>query len=394
MHLRPAARQEARQVAQEPAQGLVRERHRRHDQRRLRGDVPSQAAAAVDPGDARLRLHADVSVPRAVGADAHASDRHRAVHVRRREAERVRSSSCKNPHYWKKGLPYLDGIEYTIIKNRATAVLAFVAGKVDVTFPTEMTTGARGRHQEAGSDGDLRDRADQRQHQSHRQPRQAAVRQSRSAQGDGDVARPQGLHRPDPAGPGRRRAARCCRRRKACGACRPRCSRPSPATATSTRIARRRAAIMKKLGYGPDKPLKIKVSTRNLATYRDPAVVLIDQFKSHLDRRRTGAGRIELLVRQGRARRLRGRPQPDRQRHRRSRPVVLRELRLRLAAQLHALLQQGPAEAVRPAVAGNRPRQAQEAGVGDRQEDPGGRGAADPVPRPRPAPAGSPTSRT
>src|SRR6185312_6720062 len=38
-------------------------------------------------------------------------------------------------------------------------------------------------------------------------------------------------------------------------------------------------AIMKKLGYGPDKPLKIKVSTRNLATYRDPAVVLIDQLK-------------------------------------------------------------------------------------------------------------------
>src|SRR5665213_3170687 len=31
----------------------------------------------------------------------------------------------RNPDYWKKGLPYLDGIEYTIIKNRATAVLAF-----------------------------------------------------------------------------------------------------------------------------------------------------------------------------------------------------------------------------------------------------------------------------
>ena len=45
----------------------------------------------------------------------------------------------KNPNYWKKGLPYLDGIEYSIIQNRATAVLAFVAGKVDVTFPTEMT---------------------------------------------------------------------------------------------------------------------------------------------------------------------------------------------------------------------------------------------------------------
>ena len=46
---------------------------------------------------------------------------------------------AKNPDYWKKGLPYLDCIEYTIISNRATAVLAFVAGKVDMTFPTEMT---------------------------------------------------------------------------------------------------------------------------------------------------------------------------------------------------------------------------------------------------------------
>jgi peptide/nickel transport system substrate-binding protein len=39
-------------------------------------------------------------------------------------------------------------------------------------------------------------------------------------------------------------------------------------------------AIMTKLGYSADKPLKIKVSTRNLATYRDPAAVLIDQLKS------------------------------------------------------------------------------------------------------------------
>src|SRR6266852_9224347 len=45
----------------------------------------------------------------------------------------------RNPDYWKKGLPYLDGIEFPIIPNRSTAVLAFVAGKVDMTFPTEMT---------------------------------------------------------------------------------------------------------------------------------------------------------------------------------------------------------------------------------------------------------------
>jgi hypothetical protein len=38
-------------------------------------------------------------------------------------------------------------------------------------------------------------------------------------------------------------------------------------------------SIMEKLGYGPNKPLKVTVSTRNLAPYRDPAVILIDQLK-------------------------------------------------------------------------------------------------------------------
>src|SRR5207302_7938601 len=40
----------------------------------------------------------------------------------------------RNPDYWKSGRPYLDGIEYTIIKNLSTAVLTFVSGKLDVTF--------------------------------------------------------------------------------------------------------------------------------------------------------------------------------------------------------------------------------------------------------------------
>src|ERR1700739_3393170 len=41
----------------------------------------------------------------------------------------------KNPDYWKKGRPYLDGIEYTIIRNPSTGILAFVADKVDMTSP-------------------------------------------------------------------------------------------------------------------------------------------------------------------------------------------------------------------------------------------------------------------
>ena len=37
--------------------------------------------------------------------------------------------------------------------------------------------------------------------------------------------------------------------------------------------------LLEKLGYGPDHRLKIKVSTRDIPPYRDPAVILIDQLK-------------------------------------------------------------------------------------------------------------------
>ena len=36
---------------------------------------------------------------------------------------------ARNPDYWNEGRPYLDGIEYTIIRNLSTAVLAFIGGK-------------------------------------------------------------------------------------------------------------------------------------------------------------------------------------------------------------------------------------------------------------------------
>jgi len=48
-------------------------------------------------------------------------------------------------------------------------------------------------------------------------------------------------------------------------------------------VAKNRAearGMMEKLGYGPDKRLKLTVSTRNIAPYRDPAVILIDQLFS------------------------------------------------------------------------------------------------------------------
>ena len=37
--------------------------------------------------------------------------------------------------------------------------------------------------------------------------------------------------------------------------------------------------IMEKLGYGPDRRLKVKVSVRDLPFFRDPSVIMIDQLK-------------------------------------------------------------------------------------------------------------------
>src|SRR5438045_8233149 len=45
----------------------------------------------------------------------------------------------RNPDYWKPGRPYLDGIEYTIVRDPSTATLAFIAAKFDMTFPYELT---------------------------------------------------------------------------------------------------------------------------------------------------------------------------------------------------------------------------------------------------------------
>src|SRR6202022_2350728 len=46
---------------------------------------------------------------------------------------------ARNPDYWKPDRPYLDAIEYTIIPNRSTPILGFVAGKFDMTFPHEVS---------------------------------------------------------------------------------------------------------------------------------------------------------------------------------------------------------------------------------------------------------------
>ena len=83
----------------------------------------------------------------------------------------------RNPDYWKKGRPYLDGIEYTIIKNVSTGILAFVAGKFDMTSPYFLQVPMLKGRQEPSAGRDLRAGTVERQSQRDDEPRGAALRQ-------------------------------------------------------------------------------------------------------------------------------------------------------------------------------------------------------------------------
>ena len=185
----------------------------------------------------------------------------------------------KNTDYWKNGLPYLDGIEYTIIKNRATAVLAFVAGKVDVTFPTEMTAALEAdiKKQDPTAICELKpinvstnlivnldsppfNNAELRKAMALSFDRKALI--DIILQGHGDIG---GSLLPPPEG---------------VWGMPPNILKTIPGYGDVAKDREQARAIMTKLGYSASNPLKIKVATRNLATYRDPAAVLIDQFKT------------------------------------------------------------------------------------------------------------------
>ena len=185
----------------------------------------------------------------------------------------------KNPDYWKKGLPYLDGIEFTIIKNRATAVLAFVAGKVDMTFPTEMTAALVKdiKSQDPTAICEIKpinvstnliiNRENPPFNNLELRKAMALALDRKSfidiiLQGQGDQG---GALLPPPDG---------------VWGLPPNMLKTIPGYGDVKKDREQARAIMTKLGYSADKPLKIKVSTRNLATYRDPAVVLIDQLKT------------------------------------------------------------------------------------------------------------------
>ncbi len=185
----------------------------------------------------------------------------------------------RNPDYWKPGRPYLDAIEYTIIPNRATSILAFVSGQVDMTFTAEVTPAllkdikaqkpaAVCEMQPTDTQNNLLVNRDKPPFDNMRIRRAMVLSLDRQAfvdilgQGTDKIG---ATMLPPPDGVWGMPEAML---------------QAIPGYAPDVEKSRAEGqAIMRELGYGPDKPLRIKVSTRNLAQYRDAAVLLIDQLK-------------------------------------------------------------------------------------------------------------------
>jgi peptide/nickel transport system substrate-binding protein len=186
----------------------------------------------------------------------------------------------RNPDYWKPGRPYLDGIEYTIIRSPATAVLAFVSGNVDMTFPNQLTMpllkevrsqmpramcevtpdGGLNRHLIINREKPPFDNPDLRRAMALAIDRKAFV--DILTEGQGDIG---GVLQPPPGG---------------LWGMPPERLRELPGYDPDVQKSRAQARqIMEKLGYGVDNRLKVKLSTRDIPPYRDPAVLLTDQLK-------------------------------------------------------------------------------------------------------------------
>ena len=192
--------------------------------------------------------------------------------------ERIRVT--RNPDYWKPGRPYLDGVEYTIIRNMSTATLAFVSGQLDMTWPyslsvpllrdvksqmpqamCELTSfGGVNTHLLVNRAKPPFDNPELRRAMALSLDRKAFI--DILSEGQGGIG---GVLQPPPFG---------------LWGMPPDMLKDMPGYDPDVQKNRAQARqIMEKLGYGPDNRLKIKVLTRDLPTFRDPAVILIDQLK-------------------------------------------------------------------------------------------------------------------
>ena len=198
------------------------------------------------------------------------------VELKRGESAKL----VRNPDYWKKGRPYLDGIEWRVIENRSTRILAFVAGEFDMTFPADVTIplikDVTSQAPKAICEvvpryvaTNLIVNRDVAPFSDPKIRKAMALALDRKAfidilsAGKADIG---GVMLPLPEG---------------AWGMPPDLLRTLPGYSADVEKSRAEGrALMEELGYSSTKPLKVKISTRNIPTYRDPAAILIDQLKS------------------------------------------------------------------------------------------------------------------
>ena len=186
---------------------------------------------------------------------------------------------ARNPEYWKNDRPYIDGIEYTIVPNRSTAVLGFIAGKFDMTWPYNITIPLLKDLQSqapqaicelrtTNSRGTLIFNRDIAPFDNPDVRRAMALALDRKGYIDiltEGQAKIGGVMMPPPEG---------------IWGMPPDILKTLPGYDPDVRKNRAEARmIMQKLGYGPDRRINVKFATRNIAIYRDAAVILSDQLR-------------------------------------------------------------------------------------------------------------------
>jgi ABC-type transport system substrate-binding protein len=185
----------------------------------------------------------------------------------------------RNPDYWRKGKPHLDAIEMRIIESRSTRILGFVSGEFDMTFVNDITIPLLKdmRAQAPNAICQIRssnvstnlivnsaappfDNLRIRKAMAMAIDRKAFIdilNEGKAVMGGAMLPAPEGLWAMPP-------------------------DDLAQLPGYGADVANNRAdaqKIMTGLGYGPSNPLKVKVSVRNIAIYRDPGVILIDQLK-------------------------------------------------------------------------------------------------------------------
>ena len=186
----------------------------------------------------------------------------------------------RNPDYWKPGKPYLDAIEYTIIPNRSTMVLAMAAGKFDLSFTSDLTPELTKSLMEqvptmqcvlqpTNTQGNLLVNRERPPFDNEQIRKAMVLSIDRKAFSDilsQGVFQVGGANMPPPEG--------------FWGWSKEYMETVAGYGADVEKSREQGRAIMKALGYGPDNMLQLKVTTRNIPDYRDAAVILIDHLKS------------------------------------------------------------------------------------------------------------------